>query len=174
MPFDIHLVGQQFRTRPAAFDELLQNYGGHVGRIGFIDRRTDYLALLRASDVVLSTALHDFQGIAVLEAVQAGCVPVVPDRLAYREHVPAEFRYRSEPADVQLEISAAVSMLKAYAAAKTSGKLPVAPPMEHLTIEALKPHYRAIFERCSKRCDRAGLNRSDTMRRDRDGGDRNA
>ncbi|MFT7132051.1 MAG: hypothetical protein ACI81O_000759 [Cyclobacteriaceae bacterium] len=44
----------------------------------------DYLALLGRSHVVLSTAIHEFPGVAVLEAVAVGCLPVVPDALAYQ------------------------------------------------------------------------------------------
>ncbi len=50
-----------------------------------MENKREYQALLQQSNVVLSTALHDFQGIAVLEGVAAGCIPVVPNRLAYPE-----------------------------------------------------------------------------------------
>ena len=39
---------------------------------GLIERKEDYRALLAEADVVLSTAIHDFQGLSVLEAVAAG------------------------------------------------------------------------------------------------------
>ena len=49
--------------------------------------------MLCQGDVVVSTANHEFYGMAVLEAVRAGCRPLVPDRLAYRELFAPEFRY---------------------------------------------------------------------------------
>jgi len=37
---------------------------------------------------VLSTARHEFFGIAVVEALLAGCLPWLPDRLSYPELLP--------------------------------------------------------------------------------------
>ena len=64
-----------------------------LGRLGYIESREEYLALLEEGDVVLSTALHDFQGLSIMEAVQRGCMPLVPDALAYKEQYPKFYRY---------------------------------------------------------------------------------
>jgi isopropylmalate/homocitrate/citramalate synthase len=45
--------------------------------------------------VVISTADHEFQGLAMIEAVSAGASPVVPDALCYREQYPEQHRYPS-------------------------------------------------------------------------------
>ena len=45
----------------------------------------DYAAALAASDVVLSTAYQETQGLAVIEGIRAGCDPLLPDRLSYPE-----------------------------------------------------------------------------------------
>lgn len=85
--FRLHVVGQQFRHQPAAFAELatLLRATGTLGAWGYQTRRDDYQTLLNQSHGVISTALHDFQGLAVLEAVAAGARPLVPARLAYPE-----------------------------------------------------------------------------------------
>lgn len=49
----------------------------------------EYRRWVAAADVVVSTAAHDFFGIAVVEAMAAGCVPVLPARCSYPEIVPA-------------------------------------------------------------------------------------
>lgn len=62
--------------------------------------------MLCQGDVVVSTANHEFYGMAVLEAVRAGCRPLVPDRLSYRELFAPEFRY--EDADFAQKLMAAM------------------------------------------------------------------
>ena len=49
---------------------------------------TSDVALCTGCDWVLSTARHEFVGMAVTEALVAGCLPWLPSRLAYPELVP--------------------------------------------------------------------------------------
>ncbi len=91
----VHLVGQQFRHIPEAMTAalaLLERHG-RLGRVGFLENRLEYERLLKNSQFVLSTADQEFQGLAVMEAMALGCIPVVPDQLAYPEYVPDTHRY---------------------------------------------------------------------------------
>jgi hypothetical protein len=45
------------------------------------------------ADCVLSTAHHDFQGLAMMDAIALGCVPIAPNRLAYTEYIPKQNLY---------------------------------------------------------------------------------
>lgn len=56
--------------------------------------RDEYLHLLATAACVVSFARQENFGFAVREAMFLGCVPVVPDDLAYTEFVPGEWRYR--------------------------------------------------------------------------------
>ena len=78
---------------PAEIQWIKDQLGGHLGQSGFVEDRSAYRALLGESDRVLSTAHHEFQGIAVLEAMSAGYEPVVPNDLAYQEFVPEHCRF---------------------------------------------------------------------------------
>lgn len=91
--FELSVVGQRFRDTPPSLVELEKLAARSIRRWGFVEERSDYLELLRDSDVVLSTAHHEFQGLAVLEAMMSGCRALVPDALVYPEYVPAEDRY---------------------------------------------------------------------------------
>ena len=51
--------------------------------------RAAYLGVLRRASIALSTADHEFYGLAMAEAMAAATVPVAPARLAYPEVVPA-------------------------------------------------------------------------------------
>ncbi|MCB0969722.1 MAG: glycosyltransferase, partial [Ilumatobacter sp.] len=54
----------------------------------------EYPRLLRSADVVVSTAHHEFYGIAVVEAIGAGAFPILPNRLVYPERIPPEWHTR--------------------------------------------------------------------------------
>ena len=75
------------------FAQAKQALSGRILHWGFADSRDAYLRLLDLSDVVVSTADHEFFGISVLEATHAGVYPLVPDRLSYPELFPKEFRF---------------------------------------------------------------------------------
>ncbi|MDX5439236.1 MAG: DUF3524 domain-containing protein [Alteromonadaceae bacterium] len=112
MPFRLSVVGEGFRRYPEAFDRIHHQFAGYIEHWGYMDSRDEYDRLLREADVVLSTALHDFQGLAVLEAMASGCVALVPDRLAYREYVPEPCRYRSDESSPEEEARAGVNCLE--------------------------------------------------------------
>ncbi|KEI72262.1 tRNA-queuosine alpha-mannosyltransferase domain-containing protein [Endozoicomonas elysicola] len=142
VPFRVHVVGQGFRQIPPAFSEMRSVLSEQIGCWGFIESVDEYRSLLQKSDAVLSTAIHDFQGIAVLEAVAAGCVPVVPERLAYPELFAKRFRYPSFEKDAEKEAETLAGRLEKMAKAKAGGELLVAPDIKALGWRALRPFYQ--------------------------------
>ncbi len=94
IPFRVIVLGQEFRRRPPIFAMARQRLGERLLHFGYVEDRQRYAELLCRGDIVVSTARHEFFGISVLEAVRAGCRPLVPDRLSYRELFPACHRYR--------------------------------------------------------------------------------
>lgn len=102
--FVLSLVGEQFREQPQAMTETIKLLRAHqrLGHLGFVESRDEYLSLLRQHAVVLSTALHEFQGLSVMEGICCGCLPVTPNGLSYVEYVPEALRYRDEEEAVEI------------------------------------------------------------------------
>lgn len=91
--FRLVVLGESFRTVPPIFAEARARLAERILHFGFADSPAEYASWLRFGDVVVSTANHEFFGIAVVEAVRAGCRPLLPNRLAYPELFPGEYLY---------------------------------------------------------------------------------
>jgi len=86
MGFKLNIIGQSFRKSPKCFKLAKIEFEKEIVNWGFKER-SDYLAILRQSDIVVSASLHDFQGLSMLEAIASGCLPIAPDRVAYPEYI---------------------------------------------------------------------------------------
>ena len=91
--FQLIVLGQHFRYQPKIFSEAKKILADQLLHFGFADSKAEYARLLKCGDVIVSTAKHEFFGMAVLEGVRAGCRPVVPDRLSYQELFAPKYRY---------------------------------------------------------------------------------
>jgi len=143
--FELYVTGQRFRRVPPALAVLARRYPARLAQFGPLADDAAYRALIARMDVVLSTALHDFQGLAVLDGIAAGCVPLVPDRLAYREFVPDRFRYPSWPDDVLRESRELARRIAALANDKQAGRLPPPPALDALAWPALQEAYAGLL-----------------------------
>ena len=85
IPVEWLVLGQQFRKMPEAAQQFLARHSHSIVQSGFIESREEYLRCLDSADIVLSTSLHEFYGIAVLEAVACGCWPLLPKQQVYPE-----------------------------------------------------------------------------------------
>ena len=91
IPFRVALAGENFRIQPAEFTEARERLGPRLVHFGYAESEAAYARLLWDADVVLSTAMHEFFGVSVVEAVYCGAAPVLPRRLSYPELIPPEF-----------------------------------------------------------------------------------
>ena len=87
------IVGQSFKRKPTIFSKAHEKLSHKIIHYGFVESRDEYARLLKMADVVVSTAEHEFYGISIIEAVRAGCHPLLPARLSYPELFPAEYLY---------------------------------------------------------------------------------
>lgn len=91
--FELILAGEQFPTDPEELITLRDELDDRVVHYGWA-KPDDYEALLASGDVVVSTAHHEFFGIAITEAIYAGAFPVLPRRLVYPERIPTQYHQR--------------------------------------------------------------------------------
>ena len=149
-PFTLHMVGQQFRQQPPEFAQIRQllEDSGALGAWGYRQSAAEYRQLLQGSHAVLSTARHDFQGLAVLEAVAAGCRPLVPDSLAYPEWFGAGgYRFDENP---QICADSLCAAMRNCAGQIARGEpLPV-PDISGLRWPTLAGEYRALLEQLAR------------------------
>jgi hypothetical protein len=115
--FRLALLGKRPSRVPPALARLREALPERIVADGQLPADA-YRALLGKSAIAVSTARHEFQGLAMLEAASAGARPLVPDALCYPEQYPTACRY--PPGDV----GALVSRLRDW----LSGGLP--PPVD--------------------------------------------
>ena len=95
LDYRLIILGQSFRKKPAVFSTVRDKLQQRIIHCGFAESREEYAALLAQGDIVVSTARHEFYGISIIEAVRAGCIPVLPARLSYPEFFPPQYLYES-------------------------------------------------------------------------------
>lgn len=106
LDFRLHVLGQSFDEIPPSMQQLKERFGARLGHWGTADELT-YRTILEQSDIFLSTADHEFFGVAAVEAMSGGCYPVLPNRLAYPELVAEDARFLYDhPADAASKIAA--------------------------------------------------------------------
>jgi len=91
--FLLNMMGQSFRNSPNEFEQIKREFAQNLLVVGYVDDTETYWQTLQNSHVFISTAYHEFQGLAVMEAVVAGCIPLVPDEQCYPEFYPESLRY---------------------------------------------------------------------------------
>lgn len=89
--FRLAILGETFRVEPHALAETRSRFADKIVQCGHVPSKSDYYDWLRQGFIVLSTAIQENFGIAVVEAMRHGCLPLLPDRLVYPEILPREF-----------------------------------------------------------------------------------
>lgn len=86
--FRLILAGERFEEQPQEFEKAFERYAERILHYGYAEDFEAYSRLLHRADLVVSTAAHEFFGIAMMEAIYCGCHPLLPDRLSYPELIP--------------------------------------------------------------------------------------
>ena len=88
LEFELVLLGERFGEMPAGVEEAIEGHSDRICVSGHLDSREDYWQAVRSSDIIISTAVHEFFGISIVEGVGSGCWPLVPNALSYPEVLP--------------------------------------------------------------------------------------
>uniref|UniRef100_A0A1E1X9J2 tRNA-queuosine alpha-mannosyltransferase n=1 Tax=Amblyomma aureolatum TaxID=187763 RepID=A0A1E1X9J2_9ACAR len=137
--FRVSFLGQNFAELPSSMTGLREELGAHVLHWGPLPDRDSYLALLRTADVAVSTAHHEFYGVAMLEASLLGCYPLCPNRLVYPEIFPPCCLYNTGR---QLVKRLRSFCLRPEAARRTAPKL----DRDCFSWESLRPLYCEMLQ----------------------------
>lgn len=86
--FKLAVLGEANETVPGIFEAAKNRLGPKIAQYGYIKDKREYHRWLQAGSVVISTAIQENFGISIVEAVRFGCLPLVPNRLAYPEVIP--------------------------------------------------------------------------------------
>ncbi|XP_065295968.1 tRNA-queuosine alpha-mannosyltransferase isoform X15 [Dermacentor albipictus] len=138
MCFHVSFLGQKFDELPSSLVGVREQLGDRIRQWGPLPDRDQYLALLREADVVVSTAHHEFYGVAMLEASLLGCYPLCPNRLVYPEIYPPCCRYNTWR---QLVKRLRSFCLRPEAARRMAPKL----DRSRFSWESLRPCYRELL-----------------------------
>ncbi len=87
VPFRLALAGKNFRQVPEEFLRAKETFADRLIHYGYASAE-EYAHLLWQADIVISTAIHEFFGIAIVEAAYCGAWPLLPQRLTYPEIIP--------------------------------------------------------------------------------------
>jgi glycosyltransferase involved in cell wall biosynthesis len=94
LAFEVALLGESYRKSPQVFADAKRRLGNRIIRFGYAENFADYARWLWQADILPVHSRHDFFGASVVQAIYCQCVPLLPKRLAYPEHLPATLHDR--------------------------------------------------------------------------------
>jgi glycosyltransferase involved in cell wall biosynthesis len=92
LDFEVAVLGESFSESPTVFEEAMGKLGSRVVHSGYERDFGRYASWLWRADILPVTSMQDFFGASVVQAVYCDTCPLLPDRLAYPEHIPPERR----------------------------------------------------------------------------------
>lgn len=103
--FKLSVLGESPTRAPKVFDQARREFSEAIINWGYMPAKDEYEQVISTADIVVSTAIHEFFGLGILEAVAAGAYPLLPKRLAYpeifsdKQHTPYQEFFYGQSAD---------------------------------------------------------------------------
>lgn len=91
--FNLIVLGESYSRAPAIFNEAKAQLAEEIIHWGYSDSFEEYAQWLWKADILPVTSIQDFFGGSIVEAMYCNCYPLLPDRLAYPEHVEKKYLY---------------------------------------------------------------------------------
>ncbi len=89
--FRLIVTGEHIDPNAADLVAARERWAPQTIHWGYAASRAAYLSLLQQADIVVSAAIQEYFGIAALEAIACGCIPLLPARLNYPDLIPPEW-----------------------------------------------------------------------------------
>ena len=108
--FNLVVLGERTGKYPAIFDQAASLLKEQIVHWGYAESFEEYARWLWKADILPVTSNQDFFGGSVVEAIYCDCFPILPNRLAYPEHIPKEIRrdYLYEEGELEFRLEAAI------------------------------------------------------------------
>lgn len=88
VPFEVIVLGERPADEAPAITDAREALRDRIVHWGYVSSRHEYDRWLQSAYIVVSTAIQENFGIAMVEAIGAGCIPLLPRRLSYPEIIP--------------------------------------------------------------------------------------
>lgn len=95
LDWQLVLLGETFNHVPEVHSTIHREFGDRILHQGYADSG-EYRLLVGSAHILPVTSNQDFFGGSVVEAIHAGVFPLLPNKLAYPEHVPEANLYEGE------------------------------------------------------------------------------
>ena len=149
--FRVAVLGESFGRAPAVFKEARERLGDKILHWGYVRDFAQYAKWLWRADVLPVSSRQEFFGASVVQALYCNCAALLPDRLAYPEHLPPA----AAAGVLYQEGEDLAQRLGALLAQRREGALPGRLPQEEslrdfvgrYDWERLAPIYDEFFER---------------------------
>jgi glycosyltransferase involved in cell wall biosynthesis len=98
--FKVIVLGKSYPNTPKIFAAAKEKLSDEIIHWGYVASASEYASLICQADILPVTSNQDFFGISVVEAIYCGAIPLLPNRLAYPEHLKEKDLFYESDADL--------------------------------------------------------------------------
>lgn len=145
LPFKLVVLGRDYHKMPPVFAEAKDRLQDKILHFGYAESKADYGKWLKIADILPVTNRQDYFGGSIVEAIYCGCYPILPDRLAYPEHIPAPLQKKHLYQNTEELVQKLRSTIRSVEEIRADKSYPNF--VGHYDWSILAPQYDGFFER---------------------------